>query len=353
MPPRIALDAFGSDARPEPELGALALAIAAGLEIDLVGDLEQLAGRLPSGAAERVRLVDAPDQITMDESPARAVKTKPLASLNVAIQRLAAGEVEAIVSAGNSGAILAAALLGLGRISGVDRPAILTRFPHLGRAPREGSRGSTVVLDAGANVDCRPLNLVQFAVMGSVYASLAQARSRPRVALLSNGSEPSKGSALTRASAKLLELHPSPDFEFIGYVEPTRLFDGACEVVVTDGWTGNLVLKSTEAAMAAWPRFLTRALDADSNESASLRSTLRTLADELDPDAHGGAPLIGVDGTVIICHGGASSRALYNALALAQRSATRGLVPALRAAIAAHRPLFDAARGSGSTSPTT
>ncbi|MFV8754321.1 phosphate acyltransferase PlsX [Nannocystaceae bacterium ST9] len=333
--PRIALDAFGSDRRPEPELAALALAIAGGLEIDLVGDRRRLADRLPSD--ERLALIHASEQIAMDESPARAVKGKPDASLNVALARLAAGEVGAVVSAGNSGAILAAALLGLGRIAGVDRPAILTRFPHLA--------GNTVVLDAGANVDCRPLNLVQFAVMGSVFARLEHGCVRPRVGLLSNGSEPGKGTPLTRATAKLLAAHPSAAFDYVGYVEPGDLFEGACEVAVTDGWTGNLVLKASEGAMSVWPRFLARAIAEDPSALAALRSSLRTLADELDPDAQGGAPLIGVDGTVIICHGAASPRALYNALMLAQRSATRGLTPALHEAITGHRPLFDAARG--------
>lgn len=320
--PRIAFDAFGSDARPEPELGALALAVAAGIEIDLVGDRSRLVDRLPDDPQGLVRLIHAAEQIGMDESPARAVKTKREASLNVAIRQLVAREVEAVVSAGNSGAILAAALIGLGRIAGIDRPAILTRFPHL--------HGSTVLLDAGANVDCRPLNLVQFAVMGSVFATLEHGCARPRVAVLSNGSESGKGTALTRASAKLLAAHPSETFEFIGYVEPGGLFAGQCDVAVTDGWTGNLVLKTAEGAMAVW-RTAERA---------------PAIPVEFDPDAHGGAPLIGVDGTVIICHGAAGSRALYNALTLAQRSATRGLTLALREAIALHRPLFDAARGA-------
>jgi glycerol-3-phosphate acyltransferase PlsX len=320
--PRVALDAFGSDARPEPELAALALALAhapAGLEVDLVGDRSLLEDRLPSD--ERVRLIHAPEQIAMDESPARAVKTKPEASLVVAIRQLIAGEVQAVVSAGNSGAILAAALLGLGRIPGVDRPAILTRFTH--------QQGATIVLDSGANVECKPLNLVQFAVLGSVFAKLELGCGRPRVAVLSNGTESGKGTALTRAAAKLLAAHVGEAFEFIGYVEPGGLFDGSCDVAVTDGWTGNLVLKSTEGAMALLSRYLAGPIPA-----------------ELDPDAHGGAPLIGVDGTVIICHGASSPRALYNALMLAQRSATRGLTPALREAIDLHRPLFDAARGA-------
>jgi glycerol-3-phosphate acyltransferase PlsX len=322
--PRIAFDAFGSDARPEPELAALALASAAGMEIDFIGDGSTLAGRLPLAEPGRLRLIHAPDQIAMDESPARAVKTKPGASINVAIRQLIAHEVDAVVSAGNSGAILAAALIGLGRIPGVDRPAILTRFPRLSLPDPDAG---TLLLDAGANVDCRPLNLVQFAVMGSVFATLEHGCERPRVAVLSNGSEPGKGTALTRASAKLFAAHPSAMFEFIGYIEPGGLFEGVCDVAVTDGWTGNLVLKTAEG--------VTRALGP---------STLESLEEAIDPDAHGGAPLIGVDGTVIICHGAASPRALYNALALAQRSATRGLTLALRDAIALHRPLFDAAR---------
>lgn len=342
---RIAFDAFGSDGRPEPELAALVLALESGLAIDLVGDREVLVGRVPIDAGERLRVIDAREQITMDESPARAVKGKPDASLNVAIRRLRAGEVDAVVSAGNSGAILAAALLGLGRIPGVDRPAILTRFPHL--------EGSTILLDAGANVECRPLNLVQFAVMGSVFASREQghasARARPRVAILSNGSEASKGTALTRASAKLLDEHPSELFEFIGYVEPEGLFDGRCEVVVTDGWTGNMVLKASEAALGLWPRFAA-SVRAGAKPAADL---LDTRIEALDPDTHGGAPLIGVDGAVIICHGAAGPRALYNALALAQRMALGALTATLRRAIADHRPLFDAARGSLHESPSS
>lgn len=342
--PRIALDAFGSDARPEPELAALALALDGGLDIDLVGDSEQLEARLPAGYGDRLRLIHAAAQIGMDESPARAVKSKPDASLNVAIRQLVAGEVEGVVSAGNSGAILASALLGLGRIPGVDRPAILTRFPHLD--------GNTVVLDAGANVECRPLNLVQFAVMGAVFAKLEHGCERPRVALLSNGSEPSKGTALTRASANLLTSHPSEQFEFIGYVEPGGLFEGQCDVAVTDGWTGNLVLKAAEGAMRIWLRVLDRA-GPPALALAQTQTTLASLTEQLDPDAHGGAQLIGVDGTVIICHGAAGPRALYNALTLAQRSATRGLTHTLREAIAIHRPLFDAARSSRVPEPTS
>ncbi len=332
---RIALDAFGSDARPEPELGALELALAAGIPIDLVGDHSRLRDLLQlrnlSESGRDLRLIHASEQISMDESPARAVKAKPDASLNVAIRQLAEGEVEAVVSAGNSGAILAAALFGLGRIDGVDRPAILTRFPHFD--------GTTVVLDVGANVECRPLNLVQFAVLGAVFATLEHGLVRPRVAVLSNGSEPGKGTALTRMTAKLLAAHPSESFEFIGYVEPGDLFSGVCDVAVTDGWTGNLVLKAAEGALAVWPRLL-----GSHPDFRGSRTSVAMLAEQLDPDAHGGAPLIGVDGTVIICHGAASSQALYNAIALARRSATRGLADAVRQAIATHRPLFDAAR---------
>lgn len=331
---RIALDAFGSDARPEPELAAVALARAAGIEIDLVGDRDQLAARLPHASDELVRIVHASDTIEMDESPARAVKSKPDASLNVAMRALRSGQVGALVSAGSSGAILAAALLGLGRIAGVDRPAILTRVPHLD--------GATLLLDSGANVECRPLHLVQFAVMGAVVARREQGLERPRVAVLSNGSELGKGTALTRASVRLLDEHRSPHFEFVGPVEPSGLFDGRCDVVVTDGWTGNLVLKTGEAVLGLWPRLLART---GANPAADLAQ-----ARELDPDAQGGAPLLGVEGAVIICHGAAGPRALYNALALARRMALAELASALREAIAAHHPLFEAARSTPSQS---
>jgi glycerol-3-phosphate acyltransferase PlsX len=249
--------------------------------------------------------------------------------------------------------LLAAGLFRLGRIPGVDRPAILTSFPRVDRkdgelASREGETevgkfDRTVLLDAGANVECRPLNLVQFAVMGAVHARVEQGRERPTVAVLANGSEAGKGTALTRASCELLESHPSELFEFLGLAEPAELFASRCDVVVTDGWTGNLMLKLGERAMTACFDLLRESLRGAS-QSAEIEGALAATQTRVDPELHGGAPLFGVDGTLIICHGSSTPRALLNALTHARRFADRGLHSALTEALASHQALFDSAR---------
>ncbi|EDM77373.1 fatty acid/phospholipid synthesis protein [Plesiocystis pacifica SIR-1] len=376
---RVALDAHGSDGRPGVEVAAAILAAEAALGVDLVGDRSRLepalrealdararAAKLDGPArealeaavAERVAIVHASQEIAMDESPARAVRAKPEASLCVAIARArGGGPCVGAVSAGNSGALLAAGTMGLGRYAGVDRPAILTAIPQVTHGAKdEGSRGdsrasstaagpSTLLLDAGANVRCRPLNLVQFAVLGAVHASARAGReagARPRVAVLANGTEAGKGTELTRTTHDLLSAHSSPSFEFVGYVEPAQLFGPACDVAVTDGWTGNITLKVAEAAMAAWPQLLREALRGNPLP-APARSALAAVRGRVDPNAHGGAPLVGVDGTLIICHGASEPRALVHAVNLAGRYARAKIGEASREALAAHRELFAAA----------
>jgi glycerol-3-phosphate acyltransferase PlsX len=353
--PRLGLDAFGTDLRPRPELEAAWLAAEAGLELELIGDAGVLAPALRAhsigSGTGSVMVVHAPSQIAMDESPARAVRGKPDASLCVAFDRLAACDLDAVVSAGNSGAILTAALLRLGRLPGLDRPAIATSFPRI-----DGSR--TVLLDAGANVECKPLNLVQFAVVGAAFCRSETGLSRPRVAVLANGVEALKGTPLTRATHEILSQWQArrgsaSAFEFAGYVEPGDLFTSACDVAVTDGWTGNIVLKLAEAAMATWPRLLERPLvELDRARAARGEATitdviapaLQTVARHVDPDAHGGAPLLGVDGAVMICHGASGPVALLNALLAAHRFAERGLTVAIGLALEDHAELFELAR---------
>jgi glycerol-3-phosphate acyltransferase PlsX len=298
-----------------------------------------------------VTVVHAPSQIAMDESPARAVRAKPDASLCVAFDRLAARELDAVVSAGNSGAILTAALLRLGRLPGLDRPAIATSFPRI-------DGGRTVLLDAGANVECKAFNLVQFAVVGAAFCRSETGLARPRVAVLANGIEAVKGTPLTRGAHGILSQWQDgrgseSAFEFAGYVEPGDLFTSACDVAVTDGWTGNIALKLAEAAMATWPRLLGRPLaELDRARAARGEATitdviapaLQTVARQVDPDAYGGAPLLGVDGAVMICHGAAGPVALLNALLTAQRFAERGLTVAIGHALEDHAELFELAR---------
>ena len=286
----------------------------------------------------------------MDESPAKAVRSKPDASLCVAMDRLRAGEAAAVVSAGNSGAILAAALLRLGRLPGIERPAIVANLPQI--HPRETSANhDAVLLDAGANVECTPLNLVQFAVLGATWSRCWHEVERPRVAILANGHEAGKGTALTRAADRLLRDDPAGhggrDWDYIGYIEPNAMFFGVCDVVVTDGWTGNIALKLGEGAMAAWPRMLARAIakrEGAAAIAAAIEPTLRELAGRLDPDVHGGAPLLGVDGAVIICHGAAGPEALQTAMLMAHRIAERGVIEAFGDAVADHQALFELAR---------
>lgn len=376
--PRIALDAFGTDARPEPEIAAAVQAAGAGVRIDLVGDQRRLsealerytAGQEPAGqeqltqVIQLIQLVHAATEIAMDESPARAVRSKPDSSLCVAMDRLRSGEAQAFVSAGNSGAILAAALFRLGRIEGIDRPAIVTSIPQL--AGQVAGSPDAVLLDAGANVECTVLNLVQFAVLGATWARVWQGVERPRVAILANGQEPSKGTALTRGAHTLLREHLGREaqrgapaaFDFVGYIEANALFSGACDVIVTDGWTGNVALKLAEGAMAAWPRMLQGAIanrlasPAPSDGAspitaaitAAIEPALQDLAHRLNPDNHGGAPLLGVDGALIICHGAAGSGALYSALLMAHRFAECGAIQAITRAVADHRELFELAR---------
>jgi glycerol-3-phosphate acyltransferase PlsX len=351
---RLGLDAFGTDLRPQPELEAARRAAEAGLELELIGDAgvlepELLARGIVPGAA--ITVVHAPSQIAMDESPARAVRAKPDASLCVAFDRLAAHELDAVISAGNSGAILTAALLRLGRLPGLDRPAIATTFPRI-------DGGRTVLLDAGANVECKPLNLVQFAVLGAAFCSSETGLARPRVAVLANGIEAVKGTALTRGAHEILSgwqarRGTASAFEFAGYVEPGDLFTSACDVAITDGWTGNIVLKLAEAAMVMWPRLLGGPLaELDRDRSAKgeaaitdvIAPALQTVARQVDPDAYGGAPLLGVDGAVMICHGAAGPAALLNALLTAHRFAERGLTSAIGRALEEHRELFELAR---------
>ncbi len=361
--PRIALDGFGTDARPQAELAAAVAAAEAELDIDLVGDRERLEaglraaidtrvhagverGLLAARVAAHVAIVHASDVIAMDESPSLAVRGRADSSLVVAVDRVRDGRSRALVSAGNSGALLAAGLLRLGRIAGVDRPAISTSFPRVfGPSADADQGGRNLLLDAGANVECRPLNLVQFAVMGAVEAKLELGLERPRVALLSNGGEPGKGTSLVREAHALLVAHPSPDFEFVGAVEPGALFGDSFDVAVTDGWTGNLTLKMAEGAAAVWPTLVREALRG-AVIPEPVASALEAVDQRLNPEQHGGAPLVGVDGTLIICHGASTPQALLSALIMAHKLSERGSTSALTEAIATHSAMFEAARAT-------
>jgi len=349
--PWIALDAFGGDRAPEPEIEAAVLAAREGARVRLVGDeavlapalAERFGGAIPDGLS----IVHAPDAIRMDDAPAQAVRRKPEASMPVAFDLVRRGEAQAVVSAGNSGAMLACGLFKFRRIKGVERPAICTRLPT--------QRGFLQLIDAGANVECRPIHLAQFAVLGAVYQAMETGRSRPVVGVLSNGTESSKGIELTREVHRILTDHPSPHFEYAGYVEG-RFFDGSVDVVVADGFTGNIALKVAEGAGALVADVL-RAMAKRRLRIGLGALLMKPAFDEIrrisHPDFYGGAPLLGVRHLAIICHGSSSARTLATAVAQAGRLVERSLAPALAGAVAAHAELFEAARGAASPDKET
>jgi glycerol-3-phosphate acyltransferase PlsX len=337
----IALDAMGGDNAPrEIVRGALLGATRLGVRVVLVGQRDvverELAeavavagGSAGSGAAQGlVSVEDAPEVIAMDEHPAAAVRAKRGASVVVACEMVASGRARAMVSAGNSGAVLAAALFHVKRLRGVARPAIGTAMPR-------SDGGSTFVLDVGANADCRPEWLAQFGVMGSVYAEAMMGVASPRVGLLSNGEEPGKGSALVQAASPLLAAAP---LRFIGNVEGKDLFRDACDVAVTDGFTGNVVLKAAEGV----GEFLLGAISAEARKSlqgmvggALLKPKLRPIRDRVDYRATGGALLLGVDGEVVIAHGRSDAEAVVSALRVARSAADQSVHSVIGGRIAA------------------
>jgi glycerol-3-phosphate acyltransferase PlsX len=332
VPMRIVLDAMGSDTCPEPEIvAAVEAARLFGDEIILVGPQDQLAPRLKAfdGDASRVRLIDAPDTITMkDKGLALALKAKrkgSLTSMAVGIDLVKAGKADAFVTAGNTGGALATAYYRLGTISGVERPALTALFPV--------KDGFCVVLDIGANPECKPEHLLQFAVMGSVYADEMRGIPQPRVGLLSNGEEAGKGNELVKETFSLLE---ESGLNFIGNVEGKELFGGQADVVVTDGFTGNILLKASEAVAKLITDVLRQELMSSARTKAGAllaKPAFDRLKSLLDPAEVGAAPLLGIDGLVFIGHGRSDARALVSAIRTARQSVEINLLNALHDAI--------------------
>ncbi len=318
----IALDAMGGDRAPgEIVSGALA-ARDLGVPVVLVGP-QSLAG------SAELPLIAASEVIAMDEDPAAGVRRKKDSTLVRAAEAVRDGQASAMVSAGNTGATMAAALLRMGRIKGVSRPAIATPIPVPGATP-------TVLLDAGANAEVQPEWLVQFAQMGSVFSSCRFGIERPRVGLLSIGEEPGKGDLLRKESFPLLER--ASGIDFIGNVEGRDVMSDRVDVVVTDGFTGNVVLKTLEGALKTIVRSLLDAFASREEYRApaeALMPAMLGLHETLDPDTYGGAMLLGVDGVCIISHGSSSARAMTNALLVGRDMVAADLVGSLRAAVGA------------------
>lgn len=315
----IAVDAMGGDRAPGEILAGAHQAAELGIPILLVGpqDLDGC-GELPLKVATEV--------IEMDDDPAQSVRKKRDSTLVRAAEAVRDGEACAMISAGNTGATMASALLRMGRITGVARPAIATPVPVPGGTP-------TVLLDAGANAEVQPEWLVQFAVMGSVYSTQRFGVANPRVGLLSIGEEPGKGDTLRKEAYELLKV--APHINFIGNVEGRDLMTGDVDVVVTDGFTGNVVLKTLEGSLKTVVKALFTAFGQPEYAEAAntLMPALLPLYETLDPDTYGGAILLGVDGVCIISHGSSSARAMLNGIKCAQEMVETDMVGAIRRAI--------------------
>lgn len=323
----IALDAMGGDHAPDVLVRGAVEAVQEGLSVLLVGDEARLRPLVPSGVDLPIH--HAAGVVAMDSpNPARAVRAQPEPSVTAAMRLVAQGHAGAAVSCGHTGATMASALLVLGRLPGAERPAVTMAVPRT-------DGGSLVVLDLGANVDCRPEQLVQFAVMGQAFAQAVLGRESPRVGLLSNGEEPGKGDERVRVAGTLLSAAPPGLLSgpFVGNVEPPAAFRGHCDVLVCDGFVGNIMLKTVEATAEVVTTILREEVGRHRSTRAGawlLRPALRAVRQRTDSSTHGGALLLGVDGLVLVGHGRSDATAVRSALAFASRCLDDGLLPVLR-----------------------
>jgi glycerol-3-phosphate acyltransferase PlsX len=324
----IILDAMGSDDHPEPEVQAsVNAAEILGEEIILVGPRDLLEPKLKAINVKNlpVLIEDAPDLVEMGEKPVEAARRKPRNSMAVGLELVKSGRGQAFVTAGNTGAAMFNGLRVLGRIPGVARPCLTAIFPAQG--------GHCVVVDLGANVDCRPEFLLQFAIMGSVYAENVLGKSKPRVGLLSNGEEEGKGNQLVQETYPLLQ---KSGLNFIGNVEGKEMFGGKVDVVVTDGFTGNVVGKSVEAVAKLITDLLRQELMSTfiTKLGALLaKPAFDKLKQTMDPSEVGAVPLLGIDGLVFVGHGRSDSRAIVSSIRAAQQAVQSNLHGNLRDAI--------------------
>lgn len=321
---------MGGDYAPQTIIdGALAAARDRRVGLLLAGDraaIERELGRHRDAARLDIEVVDAAETIGMAESPAVALRRKPHASIRVAAAALAEGRAAALFSAGNTGATVIAAHSAVGMIAGVDRPALATTIPTRDRG--------AVLVDVGANAECRPQHLVQFAAMGTVYARFALGLEHPRIALLSIGEEETKGNDLTREAYRLLKAGP---LNFIGNLEARDVYSGQADVIVCDGFTGNIALKVSEGLVEMVEDLLREEIRTSLGGIGSFfsRKAFRQFRRQVDYSEYGGAPLLGVAGLCIVGHGRSSAKAVHNAVAMASRFAAHGFVGRIEQEIAA------------------
>lgn len=323
---KIVLDAMGSDANPLPDVaGAVLAAREYGDTIILVGDQAQIEAELRkhSTAGLALDIVHAGEAVTMEDKPGVVGRSKPDSSMHVGMRLVKDGQADAFVTVGNTGAALAIAILHtLKRIPGVHRPALSAILYIKGHA--------VILLDIGANADCKPEWLAQFALMGSIYAEQALQRGAPRVGLLSNGEEAGKGTVLVQETAELLS---AGGVNFIGNVEPKEVLGGGVDVAVMDGFSGNVLLKTMEAFGSTMFDLIRQELMADWRSKVAgllAKPAFRRVYRQVDPFEVGGAPLLGVDGVVIIGHGRSNALAVKNAIRQARSAVSGQIVQAIR-----------------------
>jgi glycerol-3-phosphate acyltransferase PlsX len=328
---RIAVDAMGGDHAPARIVdGAVAAVRHQRIGVDLVGRADAVRAALdrhPDASSLDLRVIDASDVIDMADSPALALRRKPRASIRVAAELVASGEAAALVSAGHTGATVVAAHAAFGMLAGVDRPALAPTVPTRG--------GSAVLIDAGATVECKPTHLLQFGVMGAVYARTWLGVNRPRIGLLSIGEEETKGNDLTREAHRLLKRS---SLNFVGNIEAREIFSGSADVIVCDGFTGNVALKLSEGLVEMVEDLLGEELQSTFSSQVGYllsRRAYRRFRRRVDYSEYGGAPLLGVAGLCIVGHGRSSAKAVRNAVTMAARFVTSNVLSRVEQEIAA------------------
>lgn len=328
--PRIAVDAMGGDNAPEEIVAGVLLAAAENYaDLTLVGDQSRIRPLLSGPGAERVSVVHAPDEVPMDQHASQAVRNHERSSLGVAVNMVRDDAADAVVSAGNSGAFLAIALIRLRTIEGIARPAIATVLPAM--------RGPSVMLDAGANVDCRPEWLAQFGIMGSAYARAVLKIENPRVAILSVGEERTKGNQQTIEAAKLLDAAP---VNFIGNIEGKDVVTNAADVIVADGFVGNVVLKVSEGLISGLGGVIAESISKGSVITKIgaflMLPALRKLGKKYAYETYGGAPLLGLRGNCIVTHGRANRTAIASAIRAAADESGADVIGKIQTLVAPH-----------------
>ena len=332
----IALDAMGSDKAPEPEIkGAIQACRQLPVRVHLVGQEARLRSALHDAAGGEelpIVIVPAAEWITMDEKAATAIRKKPESSMRVGLRLVKAKQVSGFLTAGNTGAAMALAKMVLGALPGVDRPSLAAMLPTSSGSP-------CVLLDVGANVDCKPQNLAQFAVMGEMYARSVLKIPRPRVGLLSIGEEEGKGNDLTREAFPLLK---QLSINFIGNVEGRDIYNGNADVVVCDGFVGNVALKTSEGLARLVRDLLRQSLNSTVTAQVGAllsRTAFNDFKKRLDHSEYGGVPLLGIRGVCIVNHGSSNDRAIYNGIRVTAEFAQAGINERLEQEFACRRPV--------------